>query len=59
VSKEMERADPSSLTEADIERAIRNVEKTRRLLQQGKTPYQLIMGLLELISFDKPNGKHS
>ena len=55
----MERADPSSLTEADIERAIRNVEKTRRLLQQGKTPYQLIMGLLELISFDKPNGKHS
>ena len=46
----VERADPSSLTEADYLRAKRNVERTKKLFEKGKTPGQLINELIELIS---------
>ncbi|MHA1974030.1 MAG: hypothetical protein ACTSW1_13610 [Candidatus Hodarchaeales archaeon] len=46
----MQRADPKNMTEADIRRAKRNVDKTRALLKKGKTPGQLIMELAKLIS---------
>ncbi len=49
----MKRADPRSLTEADYIRAKRNVEKTKKLLNKGKTPNQLILELLNVISHDR------
>lgn len=49
----MKRADPKTLTEADYIRAKRNVEKTKKLFEKGKTPNQLIFELLNVISHDR------
>lgn len=49
----MKRADPKTLTEADYIRAKRNVEKTKKLFEKGKTPNQLIFELLKVISHDR------
>jgi hypothetical protein len=46
----VKRADPSSLTEADYLRAVKNVERTKKLFEKGKTPGELINDLIELIS---------
>lgn len=46
----VKRAETSSLTEADYLRAKRNVERTKKLFEQGKTPGQLINELMKLIS---------
>ena len=49
----MKRADPKTLTEADYIRAKRNVEKTKKLFEKGKTPNQLILELLSVISHNR------
>lgn len=46
----MERASPQSLTEADFKRAVKNVQRTKKLIENGKTPSQIIKELVELIS---------
>ena len=46
----MERAKPESLTEADYYRALKNVQRTKKLIEGGKTPEDLIKDTLELIS---------
>ncbi len=49
----MKRADPKNLTEADYNRAKRNVEKTKKLIEKGKTPNQLIFDIYYVISHDR------
>lgn len=48
----MERATPESLTEADFFRALKNVQRTKKIIESGKSPGQLIKELVELISSD-------
>ena len=48
----MEKASPDSLTEADFYRALRNVQRTKKIIESGKSPGQLIKELIELISSD-------
>jgi len=49
----MERADPENLTVTDYKRAVRNVEQTKRLIDNGKTPTQFILDIMELISIEE------
>ncbi|GAB4322720.1 MAG: hypothetical protein Kow0069_27570 [Promethearchaeota archaeon] len=43
---------PIRVTRADVERAVRSVEKFRRLVKRGKTPAQIFEDLLRLVEID-------
>jgi len=53
MSEEKRKRAPIHISLADIERAYKDVEKFRRLIERGKTPEQIFKDLLRLIEVDK------
>ena len=53
MKKEEKTRPPINVSVADLERAYKNVEKFKRLLERGKTPEQIFEDLIRLTEVDK------